>query len=121
MADESEFNWTRIGKNAEARPRRRVNFAMIGTVVLLTVIVVGGIGYFVTNSTGEQIRTVATALGMIVAGVVVAVLYALPSGIAIARNHQQVGPIMIVNILLGFTYVGWVVALAMSVSEVKRR
>lgn len=38
-------------------------------------------------------------------------LYVLPSTIASMRNHPQLVPIMILNMLLGWTFVGWVAAL----------
>lgn len=43
-------------------------------------------------------------------------LYFLPAIIAIARGHTQGAPIVIVNFFLGWTLVGWVVALAWSCS-----
>ena len=43
--------------------------------------------------------------------VVVAALYFLPSGIAAARKKRNVGAILALNILLGWTGIGWVVAL----------
>lgn len=44
----------------------------------------------------------------------VAVLFVLPSVIGVAREVPHVGPVIIVNLLLGATGVGWVVALAMA-------
>ena len=43
--------------------------------------------------------------------------YLAPSIIAVARKHHQLAPIIVINIFLGWTVIGWVVALAMSVSE----
>ena len=40
------------------------------------------------------------------------VIYFLPSYIAMARNHKQMVPIFVLNLFLGWTLVGWVVALA---------
>lgn len=42
--------------------------------------------------------------------------YWTPTLIARFRSHRQVGPIFVVNLLLGWTAIGWIVALAMSVS-----
>lgn len=48
-------------------------------------------------------------------------LYLLPSIIAVRRGHHQVGPIIVVNVLLGGCVgIGWVIALAWSLSAVKR-
>lgn len=44
-------------------------------------------------------------------------LYLIPSIIAVKRSHHNRAPIMIVNILLGWSFIGWVVALAWSLSQ----
>jgi len=54
----------------------------------------------------------ALAVGAILAFVV----YFLPSFIAIQRNHTSDGGIIVVNIFLGWTFLGWVVALAWAMS-----
>jgi hypothetical protein len=45
--------------------------------------------------------------------------YFVPTIIAFNRSHHQIGSIVVVNALLGWTVIGWVVALAMSLSAVK--
>jgi len=44
--------------------------------------------------------------------IVAVLLYFLPSMVAKRRNHRSRGSILIVNIFLGWTFIGWVVALA---------
>jgi hypothetical protein len=44
-------------------------------------------------------------------------LYILPSLIALNRRHRNKGPIIVVDLLLGWTLVGWVVSLAWSLSS----
>lgn len=44
----------------------------------------------------------------------------LPVFIAIVRGHPNLGAIAIVDILLGWTCVGWVIALAWSLTAVDR-
>ena len=39
-------------------------------------------------------------------------LYVLPAGIAVVINHRQTAPILIINLLLGWTVIGWIAALA---------
>jgi cytochrome b subunit of formate dehydrogenase len=39
-------------------------------------------------------------------------IYLAPSGVAFARHHRQRAPILIVNICLGWTLIGWVICLA---------
>jgi hypothetical protein len=53
--------------------------------------------------------------------VVAVALYFVPSIIAAARGHHQLGPILVINFLLGWTFLGWVVALAWSVSHIPDR
>ena len=45
-------------------------------------------------------------------------LYFLPSIIAANRKHHQVWPIVVINFFFGWTFIGWVIALAMAVSHV---
>jgi hypothetical protein len=45
--------------------------------------------------------------------IVLAMLYFLPYGIANARKHNTNG-VFIVNLLLGWTVVGWIIALVMA-------
>lgn len=42
--------------------------------------------------------------------------YLLPSLIAAFRNHTSGGGILVINVLLGWTILGWIIALAWSVS-----
>ena len=47
-------------------------------------------------------------------------VYCLPSIIALLRGHHQTAPILVINLLLGWTLVGWAPALALCVSRVQR-
>jgi len=49
-----------------------------------------------------------------VATVVVACVYFLPATIASSRKHRQVAAIFILNLFLGWTVLGWIVALVWS-------
>lgn len=53
---------------------------------------------------------------LIVLGVVI-MLYMLPAITASSRGHRQAAPIFVVNLFLGWTLIGWVVALAWSLSS----
>jgi hypothetical protein len=48
-------------------------------------------------------------------------LYLLPTYISWQRHHHNAGPIFLVNLLLGWTLVGWVVALAWSATALHQR
>ncbi len=52
-----------------------------------------------------------------VALLIVLAAYFLPFIIALLRSHRQTAAIFVLNLFLGWTLVGWVVALAMSVSN----
>ena len=56
------------------------------------------------------------ALGMILA-VLIFGAYFLPTLIAFLRNHKNKLAIFFLNILLGWTGIGWVVALVWSVTK----
>jgi hypothetical protein len=43
--------------------------------------------------------------------------YFLPTIIATLRNHRNAGAIVAVNVLLGWTFIGWVVALVWSMTN----
>jgi hypothetical protein len=45
-------------------------------------------------------------------------LYLFPALVATSRNHHNSGSIIITNLFLGWTFLGWVVALAMACSQV---
>jgi T4 superinfection immunity protein len=48
-------------------------------------------------------------------------MYFLPSIVAGARAHQSTAAIFVLNMLLGWTMIGWVVALIWSLSAVWRQ
>jgi hypothetical protein len=57
-------------------------------------------------------------------GILVAVLtlgYLLPTGIALGRGRTNTGAIFVLNLFLGWTLVGWVVALVWAVSADKTK
>lgn len=54
--------------------------------------------------------------GLFLAILVLAV-YFLPTVIGVSRQHNNLAPIFLLNLLLGWTLVGWVVALAWSVAN----
>jgi RsiW-degrading membrane proteinase PrsW (M82 family) len=60
-------------------------------------------------------RSASGALGL-VGLLVIFGLYVLPTIIAVDRHHHQTSSIAIINFFLGFTVIGWVVALAMAFS-----
>ena len=56
-------------------------------------------------------------LGILLIGIVV-IAYFIPCWIAGARNHHNATAIFVTNLLLGWTFIGWVVALIWSFTAV---
>lgn len=53
--------------------------------------------------------------------VISALTYFLPTVIALARGHHNGFAIFLTNLLLGWTLIGWVIALIWSVTASERR
>jgi Superinfection immunity protein len=49
-----------------------------------------------------------------IALLVVLCLYFLPAIVAVARKVRHQGSVVVINLFLGWTFIGWVVALAMA-------
>jgi len=47
-------------------------------------------------------------------------IYFIPTIVAIYRHHPNSGPIVIVNMFLGWTLLGWVGALAWAATAIKK-
>jgi len=47
------------------------------------------------------------------------VLYFVPTAVAVNRAHHQLSAILIINLFLGWTFLGWVIALAMAFTAVE--
>jgi Superinfection immunity protein len=64
-----------------------------------------------------------SSLGLLIPvfAVLAALVYFVPSFVAVSRCHQNTSAILILNIFLGWSFVGWVIALVWSFTEVKRR
>lgn len=57
----------------------------------------------------------------LVIGVVILVGYFIPTVIAFARKHHNAVAIFVLNLILGWTFLGWVAALVWSVTAVQSR
>jgi hypothetical protein len=56
------------------------------------------------------------ALRIILGILLCCTLYMIPAGIAILRKRSNTGAIFVVNLFLGWTLIGWVVALTWAVA-----
>jgi|GEM_PF-2751596 len=59
--------------------------------------------------------------GVVAAAVVVLLLYFVPTVIGSRRKVRNLGSLIVVNVFLGWTFLGWVIALAMSMRTVDKR
>lgn len=55
-----------------------------------------------------------------IASILVIGLYFLPSIIAVARKTRSYGSVIVINFFLGWTIIGWIIALAMSVRSTQK-
>ncbi len=63
----------------------------------------------------------ALGMGLVIGGGLFAlILYWIPTVIALWRNHPQTWPIVLLNLLVGWTGIGWIAALVWSVAAVRR-
>jgi RsiW-degrading membrane proteinase PrsW (M82 family) len=58
-------------------------------------------------------------LGLILIGAVIA-LYFLPTIVASNRSHQSRGSILVINLFLGWTLLGWVLSLAWACGKIEK-
>jgi hypothetical protein len=65
-----------------------------------------------------EVASVVAVAFVVVASVLI---YVGPTVIAFLRSHQNAAAIMALNILLGWTFLGWVAALIWSLTETRQR
>jgi hypothetical protein len=70
---------------------------------------------------GQPLNADFSALAGIVFLLVALGLYFLPTIIVISRNHHNASAIGILNLLLGWTFLGWVAALVWSLTATDSR
>ena len=67
------------------------------------------------ESSDDEDAAAAAAFAILVIVVVCILIYLAPLGIALLRSSHLVGAVAVVNIFLGWTFIGWVVAFVMAV------
>lgn len=82
-------------------------------------IVFGVIAVLFVVLTAWESKDLVGSLQALVIWVVALSFYFLPIIIAAKWKHPQILPIAVINILLGWTIIGWIVALVWSVSSSK--
>lgn len=69
---------------------------------------------------GSGVDSLIGGLFFLFAVVVIGGLYFLPTLLGTVRKVPNIGSIVIINIFLGWTFIGWVVCLAMAARSVPR-
>jgi hypothetical protein len=91
-----------------------MNFYKIGTILLILVIT---IGLFILVFDKGIIEVWIFSLMPILVLVLAFVLYFLPSIVAYNQKHHNADAICVLNLLLGWTFLGWVIALVWAVTK----
>jgi hypothetical protein len=79
-------------------------------------LLLAGVAVFVLSIAGVLASRDAKLLSANFVILIIAALYFVPVGVSMARNCKSGGGIAVVNIFLGWTFIGWVVALAWAAS-----
>ncbi len=59
--------------------------------------------------------------GLLCLALVGLLFYLLPGAIAVLRGHHNAFAILLLNVLLGWTFVGWVVSLVWAFTAIERQ
>jgi hypothetical protein len=71
-------------------------------------------------ATATEVNGAPTAGVFITMMVLYVVGYCVPLAIALIRKHPQTGAIVAVNLLLGWTFIGWVVAFVWALTNPRK-
>ena len=102
----------------ELKKHGGTNWWMIGTIGLVVLIFFGLVGLAALDGErfGPPLLVIVTII-LVIAGFL---LYFLPMIIAMVRHHRQIVPIILLNIFVGWTFIGWVAALIWASAAFKR-
>lgn len=76
--------------------------------------------FILLNGSDDPAAAIVSILIVLILGVIGLAIYFLPTGIAMLRNHPNFMPIFLINFLLGWICVGWIVALVWSVTAIDK-
>jgi Superinfection immunity protein len=96
----------RPGMTREETIKKKTRQGLTAGAALVVLIIAS----VVWNGSGDDTQGVMRGLGLI--GV-----YFVPTIVAIGRKHPQIAPIVLINLLLGWTVLGWIGALVWSVAR----
>lgn len=87
-------------------------------IALISVLVIGFVFLMISF---ELFGARADAIpGILLVGVV-GLVYFIPSMVAASRNTSNKNSVFVINLFLGWTFIGWVVAMAMAVSQAETK
>jgi Superinfection immunity protein len=72
-----------------------------------------------TTSQPDEYTATETAVAVAIWLTILAILWLLPTIVAVRRHVRHVGSIAVINIFLGWTFIGWVAALALATRTVE--
>ncbi len=93
-------------------------------VIGIALLVVGGAAafiYFGEEAIVASMPALLLWLGFAVVALAALVVYFLPAVIAVNYRVRRSGAITVMNLLLGWTFIGWALALVWSIAEVESR
>lgn len=88
------------------------------TLLCLAISVLGFVSPSSTQTVGEKVANTIMMIGVVPLITTIALtFYFLPTLLAFVREHRNLTPILIINLTLGFLFLGWVVAIAWAFSS----
>lgn len=98
---------------SEARRLRKSHRRPVLSVLAISVALIAAMGFALNNSFMDAV------LGAIVA-VVTIIIYFVPTIVAATNRQRNVSAILILNLFLGWTFLGWVIALVWACTKPAR-
>ena len=74
----------------------------------------------ILNSSDDPVAAIITLIVFLLLCLIGLAIYLIPTGIAMLRSHPNIVPIFLVNFLLGWICLGWIVALVWSVTAIDK-
>lgn len=97
--------------------RKENNIFKIFSIICFILFCIFVVIYGTSVGTGPEAESMLLSIGIL--GCITYYLYFLPTVIATKKKHSNTTAIFLVNLLLGFTGIGWIVALIFSCVEDK--
>lgn len=92
-------------------------FVVLSVTVVALYLGLGGLMWLAdTSDPAGAFSSAATVMGMLIGGTVGLVLYFAPTFVATQREHASRDGIVVLNVLLGWTVLGWIIALVWAAS-----